>query len=494
MSVARLRSADVRSSELDPSATELGAFPLLIGGARLRSEDPVLVRSPYDGRAVAIAYHAGPELAQQALASVTRGFAETSALPAWKRSEVLERVSQRLHEERESFARALSLEAGKPLQAARGEVDRAAFTFKVASEEARRLVGELLPLDWLPGAEGRTAQVHRVPLGPILGITPFNYPLNLVAHKVAPALAAGNAMLLRPDSQTPVSALLLGALLLEAGWPADGIAVVPTRVEHAAPMVSDDRVRMLSFTGSPAVGWTLKNQAGRKRVALELGGNAATIVHHDADVQRAAERVAWGGFQYAGQSCISVQRVYVHEDVYPAFREAFLARVAELKVGDPLDESTDVGPVIDEGAAERILAWVDEAVEQGARLAHGGERRGTLVSPTVLEDVREEMQVACSEVFGPVVALFRYRDVDATLEAIDGGDFGLQAGLFTNDLALVQRAFARLEVGGLIVNDVSTFRIDHMPYGGVKASGFGREGVRYAMEEMTERKLLMVGP
>jgi acyl-CoA reductase-like NAD-dependent aldehyde dehydrogenase len=494
VTVERLRSANVHASEIDPSSTELGAFPLLVSGEELTTPDPVLVRSPYDGRAVAIAYHGGPEVVERALASVARGFQATRELPGWKRSEVLERVSKGLQEQREGFARTLSLEAGKPLQAARGEVDRAAFTFKVAAEEARRLHGEVLPLDWIPGAEGRTGQVHRVPLGPILGITPFNYPLNLVAHKVAPALAAANSMLLRPDSQTPLSALKLGWLILQAGWPPDGIAVVPTRVEHAAPMVEDERIRMLSFTGSPGVGWALKTRAGRKRVALELGGNAATIVHRDANVQRAAERAAWGGFQYSGQSCVSVQRVYVHEAVYDVFREAFVARVTDLATGDPLDEATDVGPVIDEGAAERILAWVDEAVRDGASLVCGGTREGTLVAPTVLENVREEMRVACNEVFGPVVALFRYSDVDAALDAVDAGEFGLQAGLFTNDLALVQRAFARLEVGGLIVNDVSTFRIDHMPYGGVKASGFGREGVRYAIEEMTERKLLMIGP
>lgn len=493
MSAERLRAATIRDARrLDPAETELGAVPLLVGGERLTSDDPVLVTSPYDGRSVAVAYHGGPDLVERAIASVHRGFAATRRLPSWKRSEVLARVAGALRDRRDAFALALALEAGKPLRAAAAEVDRAAFTFQVAGEEARRLHGEVLALDWLPGREGRTGRVHRVPLGPITGITPFNYPLNLVAHKVAPALAAGNPILLRPDSQTPVSALRLGELILEAGWPADGIAVVPTRVEHAAPLVSDPRIRMLSFTGSPAVGWRLKAQAGHKRVALELGGNAATIVHRDADVATAAERVAWGGFQYSGQSCISVQRVYVHETVYEAFRTALLAHVRGLRVGDPLDPATDVGPVIDLGAAERIEAWIGEAVAAGATVACGGTRDGTVVAPTVLEQVDESMRVACDEVFGPVLALFRYRDVDATLDAIDDGRFGLQAGLFTNDLELVERAFERLEIGGLMVNDVSTFRIDHMPYGGVKESGFGREGVRYAMEEMTERKLLMI--
>jgi glyceraldehyde-3-phosphate dehydrogenase (NADP+) len=384
----------------------------------------------------------------------------------------------------------MALEAGKPLKTARAEVDRAVFTFKVAAEETKRIHGEIFSLDWLPGNDGREAQVRRVPLGPIVGISPFNFPLNLVCHKVAPALAAGNPIVLRPASQTPVSALKLGEIVLEAGWPEGGFAVVPSKTSDAAPLVDDDRIRLLTFTGSPAVGWALKARAGRKRITLELGGNAGVIVHSDGDTAYAAERVAWGGFSYAGQSCISVQRVYVHASVYDTFLGQLLPRVRALRVGNPLEEATDVGPVIDAGAAERVETWVNEARQAGAEVLTGGKREGNLWHPTVLANVAPEMKVSCQEVFAPLVAVFRYDDVHQAIKAVDAGDFGLQAGLFTHDERIIQEAFDEIDVGGLMVNDVSTFRIDHMPYGGVKESGFGREGLRYAIEEMTEMKLL----
>ncbi len=487
----RLRNADVHRAAADGASTRFGEWGYLIDGRWETGDDPIEVRSPFDGRVIAVAHHGGPDAVERAIASVTDGFSATRALPAYRRSEVLLAISEGLEARTEDFAQALSAEAGKPIDAARGEVSRAVFTFRVASEEARRIYGEVLPLDWLPGNEGKRAQVLRVPLGPIAGITPFNYPLNLVAHKVAPAMAAGDSIVLRPDSQTPLSSLMLGELALEAGWPRGGIAVVPTRVEHAAPFVEDERIRMLSFTGSPGVGWMLKSRAGKKRVALELGGNAGTIVHHDADLAHAAERIAWGGFQYAGQSCISVQRVFVHDTVWDDFVAELVPQIQALVVGDPADDATDVGPVIDAGAAERIVAWVDEAVDQGATLLTGGSAEGTLVQPTVLAEVDPSMRVACEEIFGPVISLLRYTDVDDAIAKVDDSEFGLQAGLFTNDHAVVQRAFERLEVGGLIVGDVSTYRIDHMPYGGAKASGFGREGLRYAIEEMTEMKILV---
>jgi len=350
--------------------------------------------------------------------------------------------------------------------------------------------GELVPLDWLPGNEGREAQIRRVPLGPVTGITPFNFPLNLVAHKVAPALAAGNPILLRPASQTPVSSLLLGRIVLEAGWPEDGIAVLPCTTDTASPLVEDDRIKLLTFTGSPAVGWALKARAGRKRVTLELGGNAAVIVHDDADVAYAAERVAWGGFAYSGQTCISVQRVLVHDRVYEEFAAELVRRVEALKVGDPLDEETDVGPLIDGANADRVEEWLGEARAAGATVLTGGEREGNLWRPTVLAGAGEELRVSCEEAFAPLVALTRYDDVHEAIAAAGRSEFGLQAGIFTHDLRVVDEAFDRIDVGGLMVNDVSTFRIDHMPYGGVKSSGFGREGLRYAIEEMTELKLL----
>ncbi|MGH2934473.1 MAG: aldehyde dehydrogenase family protein [Gaiellaceae bacterium] len=472
--------------------TALGEHGIVLGGAELETGETYEVRSPYDGAAVALVHRAGPAEVERAIAGAVEAFETTRHLPSWQREQVLEGVAARIAARREELARTIALEAGKPIKTARVEVDRAAYTFSIAAEEAKRIYGELVPLDWLPGNEGREAQIRRVPLGPVAGITPFNFPLNLVAHKVAPALAAGNPILLRPASQTPVSSLVLGRILLEAGWPENAIAVLPCTTETARPLVEDDRIKLLTFTGSPAVGWGLKARAGRKRVTLELGGNAAVIVHEDADVAYAAERVAWGGFAYAGQTCISVQRVLVHQRVYDAFVAELVRRVEALVVGDPLDEGTDVGPVIDAANAERIEEWLDEARASGATVLAGGEHDGNVWRPTVVADVDEHLRISCEEVFAPLVGLTRFADVDEAIDAAGRGDFGLQAGIFTNDLRVVDAAFDRIEVGGLMVNDVSTFRIDHMPYGGVKSSGFGREGLRYAIEEMTELKLLTV--
>jgi acyl-CoA reductase-like NAD-dependent aldehyde dehydrogenase len=491
MTFERLRDGEVQVADTGDPAGEYGTWGVLVNGEWHHTTDPIAVRSPYDGTQVAVIHHAGADLVEQAIAAAHTAFQETRKLPSWQRADVLEKVSAGIQAKHETFARAIALEAGKPLKAARAETTRAVFTFKVAAEEAKRIYGEIVPLDWMPGTEGRTAQVHRVARGPVTGITPFNYPLNLVAHKVAPAIAAGCPIILRPDSQTPISALMLGELVLAAGYPAGGMAVVPTRIPDAAPLVEDKRIKMLSFTGSPAVGWMLKKQASDKQVALELGGNAGTIVHHDADLEFAATRVAQGAFSYSGQSCISVQRVYIHESRFDEFLALLQPRIEALVVGDPTEETTDVGPVIDPGAADRITSWVQEAADAGATVLTGGTRQGNLVQPTLLTDINEDMKVACMEVFGPVVSLFKYSDVMQAVRAVDDSSFGLQAGLFTNDMALVYDAFDALEVGGLMVNDISAFRVDHMPYGGVKRSGFGREGLRYTIEEMTEIKLLM---
>jgi acyl-CoA reductase-like NAD-dependent aldehyde dehydrogenase len=475
---------------MSASTAELGEFGLLIDGGWRHTGPVHEVRSPYDDHLVALVHMAGPAEMEAAIAAATQAFAVTRRLPAWQRAEILNQIAAGIERRQEEFARTIALEAGKPIRTARLEVSRAIFVFRIAAEEAKRIYGEIVPLDWLPGLEGRTAQVHRVPLGPVTGITPFNFPLNLVAHKVAPALAAGCPIIIRPAPQTPVSALKLGEVVLAAGWPAAGFAVVPSTPADAAPLVDDDRIRVLTFTGSPGVGWSLKARAGRKRVTLELGGNAGVIVHHDADVAYAAERVAWGGFSYAGQSCISVQRVYLHTAIEAAFREQFLPRVQALRVGDPLDEATDIGPLINTATAERLETWVQEARAAGAEVLTGGEHVGQLWQPTVLANVRPDMRVVCQEVFAPLLGLFTYTDARAAIRAVDDSQFGLQAGLFTNDWNLIQDAFDGLEVGGLMINDVSTFRVDHMPYGGAKQSGEGREGVRYAIEEMTTPKLL----
>ena len=470
--------------------TALGELGIVLDGDQLWTGETYEVRSPYDGAPVAVVHRAGPDDVERAIAGAVEAFATTRRLPSWQREQILEGISAGIAERREELARAIALEAGKPIRTARIEVDRAVFTFSVAAEESKRIYGEIVPLDWLPGNDGREAMIRRVPLGPIAGITPFNFPLNLVAHKVAPALAAGNPILLRPASQTPCSSLALGQIVLEAGWPQGAIAVLPCSTETARPLVEDERIKLLTFTGSPLVGWGLKSRAGRKRVTLELGGNAAVIVNDDADVAFAAERVAWGGFAYAGQTCISVQRVYVHEKVYDAFARELVGRVEALAVGDPLDEATDVGPVIDNSNADRIEEWLEEAKAAGATVLTGGERDGNLWRPTVVENASEDLRVSCGEVFAPFVGLYRFSEVQEAIDAAGRSEFGLQAGIFTNDMRVVEDAFDRIEVGGLMVNDVSSFRIDHMPYGGVKSSGLGREGLRYAIKEMTETKLL----
>jgi acyl-CoA reductase-like NAD-dependent aldehyde dehydrogenase len=472
--------------------TRLGEFGIQVRGERRETGETYEIRSPYDESPVAVVHRATPADVEEALASAVRAFEITRHLPSWRREAILTSISQGIAARRDELAETIALEAGKPLKVARVEVDRAVFTFKVAAEESKRSYGELIPLDWLPGNEGRRAEVRRVPLGVIAGISPFNFPLNLVAHKVAPALAAGNAILLRPASQTPLAALKLAEIVYEAGWPEDAFAVLPCSTETARPLVEDERIKLLTFTGSPAVGWGLKARAGRKRVTLELGGNAAVIVNGDADVEYAAERVAWGGFTYSGQTCISVQRVYVHDSIYEAFVAALVRRVEELKVGDPLDEDVDVGPVIDAANADRIEEWLEEAKASGAEVLTGGDRENSVWRPTVLANLREDLRVSCEEVFAPLVGVNRFSDVESAIDAAGRSEFGLQGGLFTNDIRVIEKAFDRIDVGGLMVNDVSTYRIDHMPYGGVKSSGSGREGLRYAIEEMTELKLLTI--
>jgi len=467
---------------------ELG---ILVNGESVRTGATFQVRSPFDGAAVATVHYAGPAEIERAIAGAVRAFAATRLIPSWKREAVLAAIAAAIAGRREELAGVIAREAGKPIRTARLEVDRAAFVFRVAAEESKRIHGEIIPLDWLPGTEQREAHVRRVPLGPIAGITPFNFPLLLVAHKVAPAIAAGNPVIVRPGERTPICALLLGRIVLDAGWPADAHAVIPCTIPDTARLIEDDRIKLLSFTGSPPVGWGLKARAGRKRVTLELGGNAAVIVHRDADVAYAAERVAVGGFSYAGQSCISAQRIYVHDDVYDAFTAELTRRAAALKTGDPLLEDTDVGPIIDRAAADRIAEWLEEAKAAGAKVLAGGTRRGSLWEPTVIEGAPASARVNCREVFAPLVSLTRYSNVTEAIAMANAGDFGLQAGIFTHDERVITEAIDGIDAGGIIVNDTSTFRVDHMPYGGVKQSGFGREGLRYAIEEMTEMKVIV---
>jgi glyceraldehyde-3-phosphate dehydrogenase (NADP+) len=388
----------------------------------------------------------------------------------------------------------MAQEAGKPIRAARTEVERAIFTFTVAAEESTRIYGEYLPLDWQEYTAGRWGIVRRFPLGPIAGITPFNFPLNLVAHKVAPAIAAGCSIVLKPAPQTPLSALLLAETIQEAGWPDGALNVLPLSNDDAGLLVTDDRLKMISFTGSAAVGWEIKKRAGKKKVILELGGNAGVIVHGDTDLGYAAERCVAGGFAYAGQTCISVQRILVEHSVYGKFTDLLLAGVKKLKTGDPLEDSTDLGPLIRESDAVRATDWIQEAVRGGARLLCGGHRKGPVLAATVLTGTKPEMRVNCQEIFAPVVTVEPYDDFELALRQLNNSPYGLQAGIFTRDAKLLFHSYEELEVGAVVAGDVPSFRIDHMPYGGIKDSGVGREGLRYAIEEMTEPRLLAVNP
>lgn len=463
---------------------------LLIANDWVRTPETFEVRNPFTGGLVAAVGKAGPAELEQATAAAVRAFDETRKLSSRRRTEILGRTADGLQRRREELAETIIFEAGKPLRLSLGEVDRAITTFRLAAEEAGRIGGEVIPLDRTPPGEGRLGMTRRFPLGPVLAITPFNFPLNLVAHKVAPSIAAGNSMVLKPASATPLTALLLGEVLLEAGMTPGMVNIVPAPGALADRLVGDDRFKLVTFTGSPAVGWELKRKAGRKRVLLELGGNAALIVLDDAALDLAVERAVHGSFAYSGQICISVQRIYVHERIHDEFLRRFLDRSAKLVAGDPAAETTDLGPMIDDEAAGRTEAWVKEAVSAGARVLCGGRRDGRFYAPTVLAGVTPSMKVQSCEVFAPVVSIQSVCGIDDAIRRVNDSPFGLQAGLFTRDAAAIFRAFQELEVGGLIVNDAPTYRADHMPYGGEKESGFGREGVRYAIEEMTQLRML----
>ncbi|MGH7529755.1 MAG: aldehyde dehydrogenase family protein, partial [Gemmatimonadales bacterium] len=399
-------------------------------------------------------------------------------------------IAAGLEAARDEFARTLALEAGKPIAQARIELDRAIFAFRDAAEEATRIGGEVLPADAAPAGTGRLALTRRFPLSPIAAITPFNFPVLLAAHKIGPAMACGAALTLKPPPQDPLTTLRLAELVRDSGYPAGGIAVVPCHVEVAQILIEDPRVRLITFTGSAQAGWAIRARAGTKRVALELGGNAAAIIEPDANLAWAAQRCALGGFTYAGQSCISTQRIFVHESVATPFLDALIPRVQQLRVGDVLDPATDVGPLISLEAAERVERWIGDALAGGARLALGGTRRGQYLDPTVLLETRPEMKVNCEEVFAPLVTVTPYAALEQAIAAANASPYGLQAGVFTSNLQTMFRLHAELDVGAVNGNDIPGYRVDRLPYGGAKASGLGREGAHYAIEEMTELRVL----
>ncbi|HEY9787026.1 MAG TPA: aldehyde dehydrogenase family protein [Candidatus Obscuribacterales bacterium] len=470
---------------------EVVKYPLSIRG--ISSSEFAEVKSPFDGEVVAAIGQADEKAIDAALKVAVETFHSTMrTMPAYQRSQILRRASDLILERKEDLARTIALEGGKPIKDARIEVARAATTFAIASQEAMRLEGEQIPMDISAGNEARLGLVLREPIGIIGGITPFNFPLNLVAHKVAPALAAGNCVVLKPSSQTPIASIKLQAILKEAGLPDGALQIAPCRGSKGNALVRDPRLAMLTFTGSPEIGWQLRREVHPGvRVILELGGNAGLVVHDDADLELAARAAARGGYAHAGQTCISVQRVYVQEKVYDKFLDKFVAIVKGMKVGNPLDEDTDIGPLIDDGAVEKTVTWVDKAVKGGAKLLTGGKVISNhLVEPVVLAETKSEMLVVCQEVFGPVVSVMKYGTIDDAISAMNDSQYGLQAGVFTTNLEVAFKAARHIDVGGVMVNDAPTFRSDHMPYGGRKESGLGLEGVKYAMHEMTQPKFV----
>ena len=467
-------------------------YPLYVANRPESPNAELEVTDKYSGQVatrVAMADHAAIERAVAAAHAASKPMA---ALAAYERQVVLEHCARRLSERAEELAQALCIEAGKPIRDARGEVTRLIDTFRIAAGESLRLIGEILPLDISPRARGYSGMWKRVPIGVCSLISPFNFPLNLVAHKIAPAIAVGCPFVLKPSSRTPIGALIIGEILAETDLPPGAFSILPCTRKGADLFTEDERIKLLSFTGSPAVGWDLKARAGKKRVVLELGGNAACVVDRDADLDDVVARLTFGAFYQSGQSCISVQRIYGHRSIYQELRERLVTATQKLKSGDPKQEDTFIGPLISEDEAVRVEQWVQEAIEAGATLLCGGNRQGVMMEATLLENAPRETKVCAREIFGPVAVLSAFDDFEAVLDQVNDSEYGLQAGIFTRDLYRAQLAWDRLEVGGVIIGDVPSWRVDHMPYGGVKNSGFGREGVRFAMEEMTEIRLMVV--
>ncbi|MBT2677845.1 aldehyde dehydrogenase family protein [Bacillus sp. ISL-35] len=464
---------------------------LWINGESVETEYYRPLLNPYTGGQIAEVAEAAKEDVTRAIdsaAEAARGMAE---MDAHKRADILRKVADYIQEDREECARLIAEESSKPLKAARAEVDRTVMTYTFAAEEARRIQGETIPMDAAPGGEGRIAYTVKEPLGVIAAITPFNFPMNLVAHKVGPAIAAGNTVVLKPASQTPLSAYKIASYFHKAGLPAGALNVVTGSGKSVGDvLVADDRVKKVTFTGSPAVGTYIRENAGLKRVTLELGSNSALIVDEGTNLSKVMPRIVTGAFSNQGQVCISIQRIYVHETIAEEFVSQFVEEAGRLKVGDPLEEETDVAAMISAGDVQRAKSWIQDAVGNGAELVLGGESEQQVLKPTVLLNAKPTDKISCEEVFAPVVHINTFQDFDEAINQVNESQFGLQAGVYTNDLQKAFRAARNLHVGGVMINDIPTFRVDHMPYGGVKQSGTGREGIKYAVEEMTELKLV----
>ncbi len=466
-------------------------YEIFVGGEFVSTKKSLDVLNPFTGNCFAKTFLAGQEELEKAILAAKSVEEEMKSMPVYKKYESLLSISNELKRKRAYLAETLSRESGKPIRYALGEIDRAAQTFLVAAEECKRLPGEYLSLDWTAAGEGKEGWVKYFPVGLIAGIAPFNFPLNLAVHKIAPALAAGNPIILKPSRSTPLSVLELAKIISATSFPKGAVSILPMNRTAGNQMVTDERFKLLSFTGSPAVGWKMKRDAGRKKVILELGGNAGVIVTESSDLDLAVKKCLVGGYAYSGQVCIHVQRIYVQESILEEFSAKFTKAVKGLKVGDPLSAETDVSVMIDQANADRVEEWVEEAVKDGARVLAGGNKKDTYFEPTLLTATHNDMKVCSLEVFGPVVTLEKYQSFSQALEYINDSRYGLQAGVFTNSIKEMNQAFYKLDVGSVIINDVPTFRVDHMPYGGVKDSGLGREGLKYTIMEMMEPKLLV---
>jgi len=465
---------------------------MLIGGKWQEGSETFAVRSPYTRELVSDVCSAGPREVEATISEAVLAAALMKRLSRFQIASGLQKIADGIAARKDEFIKTIVNESAKPVRYARGEVERAIATFHSAAGEAERFVGEVVPVDAQITGRGKTAWTLRVPRGVIYGITPFNFPLNLVAHKVAPALGAGNSIIVKPSPRTPLTSILLGEVFLESGLPGSALQVVPMDVKLIPSVLEDERVAMISFTGSAPVGWSIKLKAGKKAVALEFGGNASVIVDESADVEASISKNLVGAFAYSGQVCISVQRLLVHERIFNDWVDAFVDGARSLRKGDPSSEDTQLSVMIDEQAAKRVKNWIDEAVDIGAKVLCGGSIEGSMLDATVLTDTDPEMRIVSEEAFGPLVVIEKFHQFHDAVNSANQGKYGLQAGVFTQDLKNVNYAAENLEYGGVIINDVPTFRVDNMPYGGVKDSGFGREGVRYAMEEMTERRLIVI--
>lgn len=467
-------------------------YPYYLANKPVSPNMDLEVTDKYSGEVAARVAMADADAIDRAIAAAVQATEPTRKIPPYERQQILYHCVDRFTERFEELALALCIEAGKPIGDSRGEVTRLVDTFRIAAEESVRITGEVLNMEISPRARGYSGMTKRYPIGPCSFITPFNFPLNLVAHKVAPALAVGCPFVLKPASRTPIGALIIGEILAETSLPEGAFSVLPCTRDGAELFTTDERLKFLSFTGSPAVGWDLKARAGKKKVTLELGGNAACVIDEDADLVDAVGRIIFGAFYQSGQSCIGVQRILIHEKVYKKVKDLLVKKTKALKMGDPRDEETFIGPVISESEAIRLETWINEAVQAGGKLLCGGRRDGAMLEATLLEDVPIDQKICRLEAFGPVAVLSPFSDFDEALETINDSIYGLQAGIFTRDLFKAHKAWDELDVGGVIIGDIPSWRVDHMPYGGVKDSGLGREGIRYTMEEMSEIRLLVI--